>query len=79
MLSGIPLLLIAVLFANTNAFVSNRMTTITKRSGESFTVRESSRLQLQVSKYSTAFLSPTDLLVLKEPSYESLIINTASN
>jgi hypothetical protein len=57
-MSGIPLLLIAVMFANTNAFVSNRMTTITKRSGDSFTVRESSRLQLQVRTDSVAFLSP---------------------
>ena len=64
MLSGIPLLLIAVLFANTNAFVSNRMTTLTKRSGDSFTVRERSKLQLQVSKDSTAFLLPTHVLSL---------------
>lgn len=79
MLSGIPLLLIAVLFANTNAFISNRMTTITKRSGESFSVRESSRLQLQVSLYSTAFPSPTELFVLKDLRFESMSIDAASN
>ena len=51
MFKGIPLLLIAVLVANTDAFLSNRMTTSAKWRGESVIERTSSKLQLQVSKH----------------------------